>query len=188
MRVALVMAIGALVVPATARADVASVAIPGKLFSPAAVTVVAGDSVAWRNSDLSNHDVRASDGAFDSGALGRFGAFAQTFATVGVHPFLCSIHPFMTGSVDVVAATLEGPATPVFGGEAVELMGRAAAGTASVALERQDPSGAWVPAGSTAPMADGHSTPRCARTRPRRTAHGPTSGRARRSRSPSARR
>jgi plastocyanin len=150
------MAAGVLAVPAPARADTASVAIPGKLFSPAAVTVVAGDSVAWRNSDLSNHDVRATDGAFDSGPLGRFAAFSQAFTTVGVHPFLCSIHPFMTGSVNVVAATLERPATPVFGGEAVELAGRAPAGTAAVALERQDETGAWLPAGTAEPMADGH--------------------------------
>ena len=117
---------------------------------------MAGDSVAWRNSDFTGHDVRAADGAFNSGALGRFAAFSQTFATVGVHPFLCSIHPFMTGSVNVVAATLDGPATPVFGGEPVVLMGRVPAGTASVSLERQDAGGAWLPAGTAEPMADGH--------------------------------
>jgi plastocyanin len=152
-----VMAAGALalVAPVSARADVATVAIPGKSFSPAAVTVVAGDSVAWRNSDFTAHDVRATDGAFDSGPLGRFGAFAQAFAAVGVHPFYCSIHPFMTGSVDVVAAALTAPARPAFAGEPVALKGRAPAGTASVAVERLDPDGAWRAAGSASPAADG---------------------------------
>jgi len=151
------MAAGALALgaPATARADVATVAIPGKSFSPAAVTVVAGDSVAWRNSDFVAHDVRATDGAFDSGPLGRFGAFAQAFASVGVHPFFCSIHPFMTGSVDVVAATLSAPAAPAFAGEPVQLSGRAPAGTAAVAVERLDPDGSWRSAGTTSPAADG---------------------------------
>jgi plastocyanin len=156
MRVLVMAAVALLAVPAAARADVASVAIPGKLFSPAQVTVVAGDSVSWRNADLSNHDVKAVDGGFDSGPLGRFSAYATPFTAVGVHPFFCTIHPFMTGSVNVVAATLEAPAAPVFGGEAVELMGRAPAGTDAVALERQDPSGAWVAAGTAMTMADGH--------------------------------
>lgn len=145
----------ALAAPAGARADVATVAIPGKAFAPAHVTVVAGDSVAWRNSDLADHDVRASDGAFDSGVLARFAAFSEAFAAVGVHPFFCTLHPFMTGSVDVVAATLAAPAAPVFAGEAVQLKGRAPAGTASVALERQASTGGWQPAGTATPAADG---------------------------------
>jgi plastocyanin len=151
------MAAGALafVAPASARADVATVAIAGKSFSPAAVTVVAGDSVAWRNSDFVSHDVRATDGAFDSGPLGRLGAFSEAFASVGVHPFFCSIHPFMTGSVDVVAATLAAPAAPAFAGEAVPLKGRAPAGTAAVTVERLDPDGAWSAAGTAVPAADG---------------------------------
>jgi plastocyanin len=151
------MAAGALALaaPATARADVATVAIPGKAFSPAMVTVVAGDSVAWRNSDFVEHDVRAADGLFDSGPLGRFGAFAQAFPGVGVHPFFCSIHPFMTGSVDVVAAALTAPAQPAFAGEPVQLKGRAPAGTAAVAVERLEPDGAWRPAGTASPAPDG---------------------------------
>jgi plastocyanin len=140
------MAAVALAAPASARADVASVAIPGKLFSPGYVQVVPGDSVAWRNSDFVDHDVAASDGTFNSGPLGRFGTFVQRFDAVGSHPFFCTIHPFMTGVVDVEAATLSGPRTPVFAGEAVTLTGRAPAGTASVTV---------TPGGTVAPAADG---------------------------------
>ena len=137
------MAAVALAAPATARADVASVAIPGKLFSPGYVQVVPGDSVVWRNSDFVDHDVAASDGAFNSGPLGRFGTFVQRFDAVGAHPFHCTIHPFMTGVVDVEAATLHGPATPAFAGEAVTLEGRVPAGTGTVTVT---PGGAVTPA------------------------------------------
>jgi plastocyanin len=140
------MAAVALAAPATARADVASVAIPGKLFAPGFVQVVPGDSVVWRNSDFVSHDVAASDGSFNSGPLGRFGTFVQRFDAVGAHPFFCTIHPFMTGVVDVEAATLSGPAAPVFAGEPVTLTGRAPAGTTAVAI---------TPGGTVAPAADG---------------------------------
>ena len=140
------MAAGALAAPASARADTASVAIPAKLFSPAYVQIVRGDSVVWRNGDFVSHDVAASDGSFNSGPLGRFGTFAQRFDTLGTHAFLCTIHPFMTGVVDVEAATLSGPATPVFAGEAVTLTGRVPAGTRSVTV---------TPGGALTPAADG---------------------------------
>jgi plastocyanin len=140
------MAAVALAAPATARADVASVAIPGKLFSPAYVQVVPGDSVVWRNSDFVDHDVAAADGSFNSGALGRFGTFVQRFDAVGTHAFYCTIHPFMTGVVAVEAATLTGPATPVFAGEGVTLHGRVPAGTGAVTV---------TPGGAVTPAADG---------------------------------
>jgi plastocyanin len=140
------MAAVALAAPASARADVASVAIPAKLFSPGYVQVVPGDSVVWRNSDFVDHDVAAADGSFNSGPLGRFGTFVRRFDAVGTHPFVCTIHPFMTGVVDVEAATLAGPATPVFAGEPVTLHGRVPAGTASVTI---------TPGGPVTPAADG---------------------------------
>jgi plastocyanin len=140
------MAAVSLAAPATARADVASVAIPAKLFSPGYVQIVPGDSVVWRNSDFVSHDVAAADGSFNSGPLGRFGTFVQRFDAVGAHPFYCTIHPFMTGVVDVEAATLTGPATPVFAGEAVTLHGRVPAGTGAVTV---------APGGAVTPAADG---------------------------------
>jgi plastocyanin len=131
-----------------------AVAIPGKYFAPAQVTVVAGDEVSWRNSDLDNHDVRAVDGSFDSGPLGRFGgSYTARFDVVGPQPYYCTIHPFMRGSVDVVGATLGGPAGAVLAGERVRLDGRAPAG-AEVWLERRTAAG-WAPVGRAAAAGDG---------------------------------
>jgi plastocyanin len=137
-RLALVLA---LLFPASAAAESATVTMPGKTFSPARVTIVAGDSVLWRNGDLAAHDVKGGD--FTSGPLASSSFFTHAFAAVGPQPFVCSIHPFMTGEVDVVAATLAGASA--YAGERVTLPGRAPAGTP------------WVEVGgqSVVPAADG---------------------------------
>jgi plastocyanin len=142
--------LAALAFPASAAAETTTISMPGKTFSPARVTIVPGDSVLWRNGDLATHDVRGSD--FDSGPLASSLFFSHTFAAVGTQPFVCTVHPFMTGEVDVVAATLSGGTA--FAGEAVALSGRAPAGTASVVLERAV-GAEWEPAGSAVPVADG---------------------------------
>jgi plastocyanin len=145
---------GALLAPAAARADTAAVGIPGRFFSPAHLTVVAGDSVTWSNSDFNVHTVTAKDGSFASGRLSHGLSFSHSFPTVGQHPYVCTIHAFMSGEVDVVAATLTAPAGRALAGEPVTLRGRAAAGAAAVTLQRQA-GGAWVDVASTVPAGGG---------------------------------
>jgi plastocyanin len=145
--------LAALALPASAAADTTTISMPGKTFSPARVLVVPGDSVLWRNGDLVTHDVHGPD--FDSGPLSSSLFYTHTFDSVGPRPFVCTVHPFMTGEVDVVAATLSG--ADAFAGEAVSLSGRAPAGTASVAIERAVGAD-WEPAGSAVPAADGTFT------------------------------
>jgi plastocyanin len=148
-------AAAALAVPATASADDFAVSMPGKFFDPQRLTIVAGDQVSWRNADFVSHDVRATNGAFDSGAIGRSGVWLHRFDTAGGYPLVCSIHPFMTGQIDVLGATLSGPKTAVVAGESVTLQGRAPAGSGSVSLEEQGAGGAWAPVSSAAAGADG---------------------------------
>ncbi len=145
--------LAALAFPASAAAETTTISMPGKTFSPARVTIVPGDSVLWRNGDLVTHDVRGSE--FDSGPLASSLFYAHTFAAVGAQPFVCTVHPFMTGEVDVVAATLSGGSA--YAGDAVTLSGRAPAGTASVGIERQV-GDSLEPAGSAVPLADGTFT------------------------------
>ncbi len=152
---AVVVAVGALLAaPVSAGAEQHTVAVPGKLFSPAQVTVVVGDEVVWRNSDLLEHDVLAVDGSFGSGVLGRFGSFTVRFDRAGAHPYLCTVHAFMRGQVDAVAAVLRGPGAAVLAGEPVRLAGRAAPG-APVTLEHRLADGSWHAVGSAAAGADG---------------------------------
>jgi len=145
--------LAALAFPASAAADTTTITMPGKTFSPARVLVIPGDSVLWRNGDLVTHDVHGPD--FDSGPLSSSLFYSHTFDTVGPRPFVCTVHPFMTGEVDVVAATLTGG--EAFAGEPVSLSGRAPAGTSSVLVERAV-GDSWEPAGSAVPSPDGAFT------------------------------
>ena len=97
----------------------ARVAVEGFAFTPKTVTVEAGHSVVWEvRRDPEQHTVTPADGAaFDgSGQLFDGDDFAVTFDRVGRFDYLCTLHPFMTGTVVVVAvaasATTQAPAPP----------------------------------------------------------------------------
>jgi plastocyanin len=90
----------------------ASVAIQGFAFDPATVTVSAGDSVTWTNSDGVGHTATANGGTFDTGTIGTGGSRSVTFAKAGTFAYHCSIHPTMTGTIVVRAAGGPGSTTP----------------------------------------------------------------------------
>jgi plastocyanin len=83
--------------------------IPGRYFDPPRVTVAPGGTVVWRSHDGEPHTVVAAGGAFASGILTRHGEFAQRFDTPGSFPYVCSLHPFMRGTVEVAAAAAPVP-------------------------------------------------------------------------------
>lgn len=141
--------------PGVARAADATITIPGKSFEPARTTVVAGDRVTWRNNDLTTHDVRIAGGVFDSGPIARFTAWSQAFDQPGGYPYVCTLHAFMTGQLDVVAATLTASAGAVLAGEPLALAGRAPAGTARLTLERSTGGGWTTVEPSVLPAPDG---------------------------------
>jgi plastocyanin len=156
LSIALLVATAALAAPATAAADDLVVTMPGKFFQPARVTAVSGDRVTFRNSDFVTHDVRIGGGVFDSGPMPHFASWAQAIEQPGEYPFVCTLHPFMSGSLSVVAATVAATPDGVLAGEPLTLSGRAPAGTPRVGLERSTPDGGWQPLGESAtPAADG---------------------------------
>lgn len=71
-------------------------------FSPSSITVGAGDTVSWTNNGSEPHDVTGSGLA--SGTLQSGQGYSHTFASAGTFSYVCSIHPFMKGSVTVQAA------------------------------------------------------------------------------------
>jgi plastocyanin len=101
----------------TSKAKPAANAVTMKLiaFKPDSLTVAAGSSVTWTQTDPGFHTVTSGtveqgtggvtekpDGRFDSGQLATGKTFAFTFAEPGTYSYYCSVHPAtMRGSVRV---------------------------------------------------------------------------------------
>ncbi|MBI4883972.1 MAG: cupredoxin domain-containing protein [Actinobacteria bacterium] len=87
--------------PATAEpADSGSISIADFSFSPAETHVSVGESVTWTNNDNQQHTA-TSAGNFDAGAIQPQQSASVTFDTAGTFVFICSFHPFMTGTIVV---------------------------------------------------------------------------------------
>jgi plastocyanin len=145
-----------LVLPAAAAADTTTITMPGKYFDPPRSTAVAGDQVVFRNNDLVMHNVRIGAGLFISGPMARFTSWSPRIDRPGAYPFICTLHAFMSGNLDVYAATASASPGSVLAGEPLKLSGRTSAGTAHVGVEQSVSGGAWsaVGAGAT-PAPDG---------------------------------
>ncbi|BBZ10380.1 cupredoxin domain-containing protein [Mycobacterium branderi] len=78
-----------------------AVAIDNFAFVPPTLTVAAGSTVTWTNRDEEPHTVAASDGSFRSPGMGSQATYTHTFSTAGTFDYICSIHPFMHGTVVV---------------------------------------------------------------------------------------
>ena len=78
-----------------------AVSISNFAFVPATLTVPVGATVTWTNRDEEPHTVAASDGSLHSPGLGTNATYSYTFPTAGRFDYICSIHPFMHGTVVV---------------------------------------------------------------------------------------
>jgi plastocyanin len=71
-------------------------------FNPSKVNVKVGDTVTWTNDDSVGHDVTSD--TFKSGSAGGIGGgqtFSHKFDKAGTFKYKCTVHPGMTGEVDV---------------------------------------------------------------------------------------
>ena len=114
IRFAAALAVAAFAVAATlpaasARAAETEVKIEVKIdnfaFAPQRIVVQAGTTVTWTNADDAPHTVVSTTKLFKSSALDTTDKFSFTFATPGTYEYFCSLHPHMTGTVVVEAAT-----------------------------------------------------------------------------------
>ncbi|HZO79110.1 MAG TPA: cupredoxin family copper-binding protein [Solirubrobacteraceae bacterium] len=90
----------------TASANSASdprVTIADFSFTPASVTVHVGDTVQWFNNGPSAHTATADNGSFNTGVLQKGQSASVTFHSPGTFAYHCAIHPFMHGTVVVLA-------------------------------------------------------------------------------------
>ena len=71
-------------------------------FDPQEATARAGQEICWTNEDEVEHDVVAESGStFKSELFGQGEAFTATVDKPGRVEYICTIHPGMTGSIEV---------------------------------------------------------------------------------------
>ena len=71
-------------------------------FDPKDATAGVGDQVCWVNEDTIEHNAVAEEGAeFESELFGKGQTFTTTVDAPGTIPYVCTVHPGMTGTLTV---------------------------------------------------------------------------------------
>ena len=94
----------------------AGVTISDFKFAPSTTTVNVGDTVSWSNSGPTGHSATATDGSFDTGILQKGSSGSHTFSQAGTFSYFCKPHPFMKGTITVVAAAADNGSDTTGGG------------------------------------------------------------------------
>ena len=102
-------------IPYVSAAAQVNVSMTPTAFSSAHITINAGDSVVWTNTDSMPHTVTATDSTFNSGTLQPGQVYSRTFTTPGTYSYYCVLHGApggigMSGTVTVVAPLQTSPA------------------------------------------------------------------------------
>jgi plastocyanin len=98
--------LAAVVPPVQAQNVPTAVSIDNFTFTPQTLTVKAGTVVTWANKDDIPHGIAWMKNAFTkSKALDTDDNYSLTFTTPGSYAYFCYLHPHMTGTVVVEAAT-----------------------------------------------------------------------------------
>ena len=87
--------------PPAVPASAGEVGIVDFKFMPATVTIKVGGTVDWTNHDDIGHTVTFSGPGINSTVLQRNDRFSHAFDAPGTYTYICSIHPFMHGTVVV---------------------------------------------------------------------------------------
>ena len=91
----------------------ATIHFAGRRFSPSSITVRAGATITFRNDDDREHTASATLGAFETGVLTPGASGRVKLASPGSYRYVCLIHPDMTGTITVAAASgRAAPAAP----------------------------------------------------------------------------
>jgi plastocyanin len=101
----LTVATGLFLTP-TATAATHQVMMQNYAFSPASLTVNAGDTVTWTQHDTAPHNVVTTSApvAVHSPELSQGQSWSYTFTTPGTYSYYCTVHPDMRAQVTVLPA------------------------------------------------------------------------------------
>ena len=100
----LALLVGTLVVAPAASAATKTVSIKRSSFSPATVSITAGDAIRWRNDDTRNHQVVSTTGTFASPVLRPGRTYSFTFEVAGTYRYRDALVPTSTGTIRVAGA------------------------------------------------------------------------------------
>ncbi len=85
----------------TATSQASTITIDNFSFVPTTVTVAAGTTVTWTNSDDVPHTIVSDNKIFKSKVLDTDEKFSYMFTKPGTYPYFCSVHPKMTANIVV---------------------------------------------------------------------------------------
>jgi len=71
-------------------------------YSPTSIEITPGTTVTWTNNDAMIHTVTDVKKSFDSEFIPEGGTWQYTFEKSGQYDYLCTLHPWMKGIVNVV--------------------------------------------------------------------------------------
>jgi plastocyanin len=88
---------------ATSAGGGSAVQIVNFAFEPPKLTVKAGTTVTWTNQDTAIHSIKDTSSLATpvSQDLAKGGTFSITYGRPGSYSYICGIHNYMTGSVEV---------------------------------------------------------------------------------------
>jgi plastocyanin len=150
------LALAAAVAPAGAAAATQPVNVEFAAFSPSQLDALPGETIAWTNVSPRAHTVTSDAALFGSDELLPGAVFAQRFDAAGTYAYHCTIHPQMTGEVDVrqvILGSLPTAAVPL--GGRVVVSGRTADATRPVSVQRSLDGGGFATVASASPVPDG---------------------------------
>ena len=88
--------------PATKRtARTHTITIKNSKYSPASLTINAGDTVVWKNDDDKDHTVVADDKSFKSENISSGDDYTSAFKKAGTFKYGCKYHPREKGTITV---------------------------------------------------------------------------------------
>ena len=95
--------------PPAAPSATFGVSIGNFFFNPNVLTITVNDSVVWTNNGPANHTTTSNILVWDSLTMTVGAQFTHTFATEGVFPYFCDIHPNMVATVTVLSGATSTP-------------------------------------------------------------------------------
>jgi plastocyanin len=170
----------AVMLPAAPAAAAQEVSVQFDAFAPSQLDALPGETVGWNNVSPRTHTVTAL--AFASADLPPAARFEWTAGEPGTYPYHCTIHPGMTGEIDVRRVTLGAlPPAAIVSGTRVEMGGRTADPLAPVRIERDRGTGfVQVAVAVPSPAGDWHAAITAVASADYRAVTGPDSSEVRR--------